>query len=636
MRFKSLFILLIAGYSSISYCQEKDLAVSNIPFKLLLNANSVVRNEELIIDIEDVDELVIQNKIVVTVLNSNGDNSVKPGQFYDDNLKIKKQYVIVYDADGKEIKDYKQRDFKDVSGVDRNTLFSDNRISYLDYTPTQYPYTIEYYCETKSGSTAFLRSWMPVKRYSQSVEESTYTLNNPESISLRVIKNNLNDSIINSGDQFNLKFKAENISAYKYESLSPSLETYAPIVKVALDHFSLIGVEGEADNWKDYGKWQYDHLLKGRNILPAKTIQDLDNLTKGVTDTLEKAKLIYEYAQNKTRYISIQLGIGGWMPMLASEVDNLGYGDCKALTNYTKSLLESQGIKSNYAIVYSGDEGKSIDKNIVSLQGDHVILNVPQKGEDVWLECTSQTHPFNYLGDFTDNRDVLLVKPNGGEIVSTKKYHTSENLVHTVTNLKLDKDRNFRAVGKRSSQGIEYGNIYPIEKIEKKRQSTYYKNLLGHINYLDLEHFECHNNKDAQTFEETLTFSGANYGTNAGSRILVPLSIFNIEGEEAPRYKPRTLDLEILRGKTVIDELTIELPENYIIEILPKATEIKNQFGSYSFQVVSVADNKLKVTRKYVLKDGLWKKEEYTAFREYMNKVNLLNNQKAVIAVPNQ
>jgi len=86
----------------------------------------------------------------------------------------------------------------------------------------------------------------------------------------------------------------------------------------------------------------------------------------------------------------------------------------------------------------------------------------------------------------------------------------------------------------------------------------------------------------------------------------------------------------------VIDELLISIPENYTIETLPKAIDITNQFGSYNFQVSAMADKKFKVTRKYVLNDGLWKKEEYTAFRDFMNQVNILNNQKAVIAIINQ
>ena len=56
------------------------------------------------------------------------------------------------------------------------------------------------------------------------------------------------------------------------------------------------------------------------------------------TDPIEKAKIVYKYMQEKTRYISVQVGIGGFKPMLAKDVDRLGYGDCKALSNYTKAL----------------------------------------------------------------------------------------------------------------------------------------------------------------------------------------------------------------------------------------------------------------------------------------------------------
>jgi transglutaminase-like putative cysteine protease len=45
----------------------------------------------------------------------------------------------------------------------------------------------------------------------------------------------------------------------------------------------------------------------------------------------KKAKKIYQYLQNKTRYISVQIGIGGFQPVTAADVDRLGYGDCKGI-----------------------------------------------------------------------------------------------------------------------------------------------------------------------------------------------------------------------------------------------------------------------------------------------------------------
>jgi hypothetical protein len=335
--------------------------------------------------------------------------------------------------------------------------------------------------------------------------------------------------------------------------------------------------------------------------------------------------------QSKTRYISIQLGIGGWMPMYASEVDELGYGDCKALTNYTYSLLKSQGIDSYYTIVHAGEDKKDFDADFASMQGNHVILTIPrEEDENIFLECTSQTKPFNYLGDFTDNRNVLLIKPTGGEIIKTKKYLYVENLEENNTEVSLKANGDFEARLVKTSSGIGYGDQYSLEQLDLKDQERYYRNSWKHLKNLDLDKLSFVNDKKENKFQEQLSISGTNFSAKAGNRILLPLSMFYMDTEETPRYSERKYPVEILRGKTVKQHTTFTIPEGYTIESVPEATEIENQFGSFNFKAFLEEDT-IVVEQTYVLKDGEWPKEDYKLLRDFMHEVQVNSNKKAVL-----
>jgi hypothetical protein len=66
------------------------------------------------------------------------------------------------------------------------------------------------------------------------------------------------------------------------------------------------------------------------------------------------------------------------------------------------------------------------------------LPGVPFEKDTVWLECTSQYQPFGFLGDFTDDRDVLLITDESGKIAHTKIYKTEDNTQNRKIEAQID------------------------------------------------------------------------------------------------------------------------------------------------------------------------------------------------------
>ncbi len=130
----------------------------------------------------------------------------------------------------------------------------------------------------------------------------------------------------------------------KTEPNSPLGLQSLPVLSITPTTFEVEGYKGEMNSWEALGKWQL-LLNAGREELPAETQAKVRELVANIPSKEAKIKVLYEYMQSRTRYVGIQLGIGGWQPFPASKVDSKGYGDCKALSNYMKALLNVVGIE---------------------------------------------------------------------------------------------------------------------------------------------------------------------------------------------------------------------------------------------------------------------------------------------------
>jgi transglutaminase-like putative cysteine protease len=632
MNFKTLVSTVFMLTTLHCFSQDISLSTLLIDKSLKDNANAIIRNDETIVELFDYDNMSVKSKRIITILNKNGLPHLQAYIQYDPDIKVKSISAKVYNNMGSEIKKFRKKDFDDYSNTG-SSLFSDNRVLDLDYTPTEYPFTFEFEYETQTSSTAFIPRWVPLQGYFISTQNSSFTLVNHKNVSIDVEEFNFKDANIENKSHDNItNYVAKNLKAYKWEYMSPAFNKVMPVVMVAPKRFRLIDVDGHAENWEDFGKWNYDNLLTGRSDLPESTKNEVAKLVQGIADPMEKAKVIYNYMQNKTRYISIQLGVGGWQPMLASQVDEVSYGDCKALTNYTKALMESQGIKAYYTVVNGGNDVEDIEKDFVGMQGNHVMLNLPNDGDPVWLECTSQKVPFGLIANFTDDRDVWVITPEGGRIEHTKVYTSKENYLHTTAEVNFNEHGGMAAEISSKSGGTQYDTrLSYIVDSDQKDRDKHYKNYWDYINGLSLDKVSIQNDRDNIEIQETIKVSAPNYAVTAGEKLLVNPNMFNRYTNVPPRYSDRKLPFVIERGFYDADEYTINLPEGYKIETSMQPQEITSKFGNYKASLEILSDTQVKYKRSFEIKKGNYAKDDYKTYRSFIRKVTKADKTSVVL-----
>lgn len=626
------FVFLFFSYTVVA--QKLEYASLVIPDSLKQNANAVVRLHEVTINIPSQNEMKVKTKVVTTVLNELGLNSLDLSEYHDDNRKITKIEATVYDVFGKELKSYKRKDFKDVSVADGISIFNDNRALYLDYTPVTYPFTMVFETEVETSNTAFIQPWIPIESYLKSVEKTVFTIVfKPELILKRKEVNFSNRYAIEVKETSgSISYSAKNLTAKKHEELSPDFEYLFPKVIFGLTNFSLEGVNGSANSWNEMGKWFYDQILNGTSDLPTETKEMIKKLVGNESDPLKKAAIVYKFVQEKTRYVSIQEGIGGWKPMPAKDVDKLGYGDCKALTNYTKALLDEVGVKSYYTRLYGDTNKREIYTDLVSFQSNHVILSIPYKSDYVWLECTSQVQPFGFQGDFTDDRNAFIIKPDGGEIVKTKTFTETDNNRMLKGSYNLTEQGHLKGKVSIVSKGLQYdANFNKIRK-SKEDQIKVYKEEFDNINNLTVKKISLNDNPQAVEFKEELELEAEGYAQNTGGKFMFALNAFDQNGYVPKKHKTREFPFQIQRGYTDESEVEIVIPEGYAIEAKPDGIQLDTEFGNYKIEFKVLGPNKILCSRKLVIKKGTYDKTKFESYRKFRETLAKNDNSKIIIA----
>ena len=559
----------------------------------------------------------------IRINNRSGEKYTKITIPFSKLNKISKLQAYIKDSNNKIVKKLKRSEITERSSISGFSFYEDNFVKEFTLKYNSYPYTIIYSYEVQQNDFLYIDYWVPL------IDEKIPTLTAglkvcvPSNYSIAYKSRHVNDPEINTLDgTICYRWGADYKEIIKPEVYAPPFSSMIPIVSIVPETFHY-DINGSFKNWITYGNWQY-RLLQGLNVLPNDEKNKILALIKDVNSEREKIKILYHYLQDETRYINISIETGGMKPYPARYVAQYKYGDCKALTNYFKAMLDYVTIPSYYTKVNAGSPIQKIDTSFPSQQFNHVILFIPQKDDDdIWLDCTSDG-AFNYLGTFTQNREALVVNNNNSyffktpalkpmDVLNTRVIEVNYNIEDAVVNFH------------NTYKGDDYEKILFLERNynESDKSKIIRNNIVSDGFYLDDFQILKQNRDSVKIklwYKATSQLIYKHYGDDIlASNIKLPLPDFAKPGS---RKFPVQIDFPIYD----IDTLVYEIPPGYNLYKNPENYSIITKYGKYKLESFTT-DDKIMIVKSLMINSGSYPVAEYSGFYHFYHQVVDIENQ---------
>jgi hypothetical protein len=402
----------------------------------------------------------------MTVLSEKASDNLNLQYHFNRFMQIENIAVSVSDTEGNILKTYTRKNFDEQAAFDGISLVTDYKVLKLNVTAPKYPCTVNIALKYAASGYIELPDGI-IDCRNALVENFKYTVKVAPETDIRYRMRGVDQQPVISSEA------GKRVYQWNISNVQPMLgvkNSYRsaqllPAIEVAPNVFSYDGYAGSFRSWQDFGKWNYPLYNDGKGF-SASRVSEIKQLLNDVTDEKQKINILYEYLQKNLRYVSIQLGIGGFKPFSVKFVDENKYGDCKALTNYMRNMLAIAGIRSYPALVNAGYDDKPADESFPSDPFNHVILCVPLAKDSVWLECTSNTLPLGFLGQFTEDKKALLLTESGGVLVNTPKSDYRRNSLRS--SWKIDINEN----GSAKTTAVVHADGNPADIFESIADET--------------------------------------------------------------------------------------------------------------------------------------------------------------------
>jgi uncharacterized protein DUF3857/transglutaminase superfamily protein len=368
--------------------------------------------------------------------------------------------------------------------------------------------------------------------------------------------------------------------------------------------------------WPDVARW-YAGLSRERYRLSPELEAKLAELVRGARTLDDSLRVVHRWVAQDFRYVSLSLGIGGYLPRLPAQVLDTRYGDCKDKATLFIALARRMGLPA-YPVLLSSRGGADSTLPTVE-QFDHMIaaLDRPGSAGRLYLDLTSELTPYGELPPAEQGSFALVVHDDGrGEEVILPEAPVTANRAEV------------RFVGELNADGLFTGRYTETKlgstqyRLRQVYARPYTQEELGRITQALADGlFPGAKGDSLRVFDgrdlaatpsvAVIVRNAPAVSTTGGARILtLPTSLPNFASlglaAQLEQRKPRRFPIdvaEVIGPLETVAELRVTLPDGWRAHLPPSVAEA-SAFGNYSAEYVQQG-RELRITRRMAGRKGI-------------------------------
>lgn len=485
-----------------------------------------------------------------------------------------------------------------------------------------YTYKISY----RKGIGSF-PTFLAVSDEKVSVQKATYTVDVPEGVAIKHLSGGMEYTCVKEKGRECHRWTLSGYPGYVEEEAMPSYLELVPYVFASPVGIDYGGYSGSQSDWKDIGSWLARMQTDCQELDPEQ-VDRIREMTRDCKSDAEKLAVLYRYLRSTTRYVSIQLGIGGLRPMPAREVQRTGFGDCKGLSNYLRALLAAVGVPSDYYIINSR-RARLLPGYASVDQMNHVMLAVPlpELGDTAWVECTNPVYPLGYRHSGAAGHDIVLVRDDGGRKLRIPGYPDSLSREVQRTRVSLFPDG---SASLRLRRELYLDHVEPYLDFREQKPDVRTRILTRamklHAEEVTVtgvsDNFDTYLTAGRDFVPEMqidYTMATRLYAAVNGDRMFVPLN--PVAQMLSVQKSKRVNDLIINVGSAFEDEVTLLVPAGWQVESLPKDEVFETPWGRFSSSA-RVTDGGIEIRQRLRFTPGRTPASGYEDFRAFARSIN--------------